>query len=92
MKLQNHSESDGDLGGGHGDDEEKHHLTIHLPPTGAGGDKSQTAGIEHNFHAHQRENEITPREKSGQPQQKQHCREKQRVIHWYRCHEFPPLW
>jgi hypothetical protein len=91
MKLQNHGESNRNLGSGHRNDEEKHHLTIDLPPARTGSYKGQPAGIQHNFHAHQRENEITPREKSGQPQQKQQRCEKQRVIHRYRCHEFPPL-
>jgi hypothetical protein len=46
-----------------------------LSPTRTGGNERKAAGIQHDLHAHQCEDQITPREKSCQPQQKQHCRE-----------------
>jgi hypothetical protein len=58
-------QSDGDFGRRHCENEQEHHLTVRLPPPGASCDEGQAARIEHDLNAHEREDEVTPREKSG---------------------------
>lgn len=62
LKLQNQGEANRHLGRSHGKNEQKHHLPVRLTPSGAGRNESEPAGIEHNLNAHQRKDEITPRE------------------------------
>jgi hypothetical protein len=62
LKLQYEGEANRDFGGSHGQNKQEHHLPIRLPPSRAGRDKRQTAGVEHQLNTHQRENQITPRE------------------------------
>lgn len=73
-KLQYHGEPHRNLGRRHGYDKEEHHLTVHLPPARARGNEREPAGVQHDLDAHQREDQVTPREKTGQPQQKQQTR------------------
>ena len=84
MIKQNERQSNRDLGGRHGEDEQKHHLPIRLRPTRSRCDEGEAASVEHDLNAHQREDEITPREKSREPQREQDRRENQDVLCRYR--------
>lgn len=81
MVEQYECQADRHLSGGHGEDEQEHDLAIWLRPPRSCSNESQTARIEHDLNAHEREDEVTPREKSCQTQQKQDRRENQCVLH-----------
>jgi hypothetical protein len=55
-------QSDRDFGRRHCQNEQKHYLAVRLSPPGASRDERQTARIEHDLNAHEREDEITPRD------------------------------
>jgi hypothetical protein len=46
----------------HCEDEKKHYLTVRLSPPGARCNERQAARIEHDLNAHEREDEVTPRD------------------------------
>src|SRR5277367_5879234 len=92
VEEQDKCQSDGDFGSGHGEDKEKHDLPIGLSPSRAGCDECEAACIEHDLNAHEREDEITPRDQSCQPQREQDRRQYHGVLYWYLRHVwFPPL-
>ena len=83
MKQQDERQSDGYLGRGHRQNEEKHDLPIGLAPAGARRNEGQAAGIEHDLDAHQRENKVTAREESGETQYEQDRGQNLSVLHRY---------
>jgi hypothetical protein len=58
-------------------------LSIRLCPTRARSDEGELAGVEHHLDAHERKDEITPREKSRETQREQDRRENQYVLQGY---------
>ena len=77
-------QSDRHLGGRHGENEQKHDLAVRLRPSRASRDECQAARVEHDLNAHEREDKVTPREKSRETQREQDRRENQYVLHRYR--------
>ena len=84
MIEQHERQSNRDLSRGHGEDEQKHHLAVRLRPARSRCDKRETARIQHDLNAHERKDEITPREKSREPQREQDRCENQDVLCRYR--------
>jgi hypothetical protein len=84
-------QSDRNFGRSHCENKQKHYLTVGLPPPGASRDECQAARIEHDLNAQEREDEVPPRQKPGETQREQNCRQNQRVLHRYLWHAVPPL-
>ena len=91
MEQEHERQSDRDFGRRHCENEQEHHLTVGLSPPGASRDERQTARIEHDLNAHEREDEVTPREKSRETQCEQDRRQDQGVLHRYLRHMASPL-
>src|SRR5579862_2760377 len=92
VEEQDERQSDGDFSRSHGEDEEEHDLPVGLSPARAGCDEREAAGVEHDLKAHEREDEITPRDQSCQPQREQDRRQYHGVLYWYLRHVLsPPL-
>ncbi len=68
MEAKDQRQTDGDLRRSHRQDEEKHDLTIGLPPSRAGRDKRYSRAVQHEFDGHQNEEQVTAHEETGQPQ------------------------
>src|SRR6478672_8312253 len=62
LEMKNQRQPHRHFRGRHRQDKKKHHLPVGLPPAGAGGHEGQSARVEHYFNAHQREDQVTPRE------------------------------
>ena len=84
MKLKQQRETNGDFGRRHREYEQEHYLSVRAAPSITACDKSETGRVQHDLNGHQRENEITPREKSDQTQREQDHRQIQHVLHRYR--------
>ena len=68
VQPQHQREAHRDLGGGHGQDEQEHHLSVGLAPTRSRGHKTEAGRIEHHLNRHQREYYVAAGQQSGQPQ------------------------
>src|SRR5271154_1144190 len=79
LKLHYKREAHGNLRGSSSKDKQEHDLPLGLTPLRTSRNEGKTARVEHDLDAHQREDQITPREKSGQTQNEQHRRQQQRV-------------
>src|SRR5665213_1600870 len=71
VELDDECETDGDLGGGHRQDEQKHDLPIHLAPPGAGHHKRQPRRVQHHFDRHQDEDDVASHQHPEQPEAEQ---------------------
>ena len=91
MEQEYERQSDRDFGRSHCENKQKHYLTSRLPPPGASRDERQAARIEHDLNAHEREDQVPPRQKPGETQREQDRRQNQRVLHRYLWHVVPPL-
>jgi hypothetical protein len=91
MELQKKRQTYGDFGGGHGQNEQEHYLSVGTSPAIAPGNKRQAACVQHDLDAHQGEDQITPRQKSDQTQREQGRRQTQHVFYRYRHCIAPPL-
>jgi len=79
VQLQDQGQSDRDLRCGHGQDKQKHNLSISLLPACPGDDERQTRRVEHHLKRHENENEVTAYEQAGQSQREQDSRQEQPV-------------
>jgi HD superfamily phosphohydrolase YqeK len=91
VEQQNERQSHRDLGRRHGENKQKHDLTVRLSPARARSDERQAAGIEHDLNAQEREDQVPPCQESRQPQREQDRRQNQCVLHRYLGHAVPPL-
>jgi hypothetical protein len=91
VEEEHKGQSDRDFSRRHCENEQKHYLTVGLSPPGASRDERQPARIEHDLNAHEREDEVTPREKSRETQREQDRRQGQAVLHGYLRHVVSPL-
>jgi hypothetical protein len=71
IDLQDERQSDGYFSRGHGQDKQKHNLTVGLMPTSPGHHKCQPRGVEHHLERHQDEDQITAYEQAGESQREQ---------------------
>ena len=91
MEQEYEAQPDRNFGGCNGENKQKHYLTVRLPPAGTSRDKGQAARIEHDLNAHEREDQVPPRQKPGETQREQNRRQNQRVLHRHLLHVVPPL-
>jgi hypothetical protein len=71
IDLQYQCQSHGYFSRCHGQDEQKHDLTVSLMPSRPGDHKCQARRVEHHLKRHQDENQITAYEQAGQSQREQ---------------------
>jgi hypothetical protein len=83
MEKENERQPDRDFGRRHGENKEKHDLTIGLPPARSGRDERQSAGIEHDLNAQECEDQVPSCQEPGQPQREQNRRQNQGVLYRY---------
>jgi hypothetical protein len=91
VEQEHERQAHGNFSRRHRENEQKHHLTVRLSPSGSGCDERQAACVEHDLNTHEREDEITPREKSRETQREQDRRQNQAVLHRYLRHVVSPL-
>ena len=71
MELEQERQAHRDFSGRHGKDEDEHHLPVRASPLITSRHECETACVQHDLDGQQREDEITPREKSDQTQREQ---------------------
>lgn len=79
VQPEHQREAHGNFGGGHGQDEEEHHLAVGLAPAGSCNDKAEAGCIEHHLNRHQRKYHVAAGQQSGQPQREQDGRQQECV-------------
>ena len=75
IDFEHKSQTYGDFGSRHRQDEQKHDLPVGLMPSSPGDHECQTRRIEHHLQRHEDENQITAYEQAGQSQREQDPRQ-----------------
>ena len=80
VEAQNERQPDRHFRRSHRQNEQEHDLAISLAPTRTAGDERQARSIQHHLNRHQDKKQVTPHQKTDQPQCEQDPCQKQPVL------------